>query len=31
MQLPRRRDIDDATIANAADKADANNKANKAI
>lgn len=31
MQLPRRRDIDDVTIANAADKANANNIADKAI
>lgn len=31
MQFPRRKDIDDATIANVANKADANDKANKAI
>lgn len=29
MQLPRRRDIDNITIANAANKVNANDKANK--
>lgn len=31
MQLPRRRDIDNTTIANIANKANANNIADKAI